>query len=366
MVSKKKSDELEGEEGLNSSVGEIYPDAVVRISKEQYSIFEIKRMIQGIKDIIIDPEFQRNNVWKLDQERELIESILMGIPIPVFYFFEDKKGNKQVVDGRQRLSAMVRFLDNRFSLNNLKMLPGFNGKKFAELDPVYQSKIERYQIFVYLIEPPTPERVKYDIFDRVNRGGTTLNNQEMRNAIYIGKSTALLKNLSESEIFKKATGKGIKAKRMKDQYIILRFFAFYLWKKKRLKSEYKSNIDDFLAEAMQHINGLTEPEILELESVFIDSMEKAYQILGEDAFRFNAHDTKKRPINMPLFEALTYFFASSDFTHLSNDMLKDRLDTLKEEFDKSGNFRSNVGSSSNVDDRFGKVEKLIGDIGCSK
>jgi hypothetical protein len=80
-----------------------------------------------------------------------------------------------------------------------------------------------------MIQPPTPERVKYDIFDRVNRGGTRLNNQEMRNALYGGKVTKLLKELSESDAFLKATERGVSSTRMKDQYIILRTLAFLLW-----------------------------------------------------------------------------------------------------------------------------------------
>jgi len=177
---------LEGEAGLFPCTEEVYPDATVKISRDQYSIFEIRRMLKDTKDLIIAPEFQRNAVWKIEQERELIESVLMGIPIPIIYVFEDEDGKKQVVDGRQRITAIVRYLDNAFALDNLRMLPRFNRKRFKELEPLYQSKLERYQIFLYVIEPPTPERVKYDIFDRVNRGGTRLNNQEMRNALYSG------------------------------------------------------------------------------------------------------------------------------------------------------------------------------------
>jgi len=150
-----------------------------------------------------------------------------------------------VVDGRQRIHAIVRYLDDEYSLDNLKMLPRFNTKRFSDLEPLYQSKIERYQIPVYVIEPPTPERVKYDIFDRVNRGGTPLNNQEMRNALYSGQSTRLLRELSKSVEFQRATGGGIKSKRMRDQYIILRFIAFYLWRKREFDFHYKSNPDDF-------------------------------------------------------------------------------------------------------------------------
>jgi hypothetical protein len=96
---------LEGEESLSPCAEDVYPDATVKISRDQYSIFEIRRMLKDTKELIIDPEFQRNAVWKIEQERELIESVLMGIPIPIIYVFEEKDGKKQVVDGRQRIQA---------------------------------------------------------------------------------------------------------------------------------------------------------------------------------------------------------------------------------------------------------------------
>lgn len=86
------------------------------------------------KELIIDPDFQRHDVWKQRQKSELIESILMGIPIPLMYLFEDKNGKKQVVDGRQRISAILDFLEGKFKLNNLRILKQFNGCCFADLD----------------------------------------------------------------------------------------------------------------------------------------------------------------------------------------------------------------------------------------
>jgi len=77
-------DSLEGEEGLDATAGEVYPDATVKISRNQYSIFEIKHMLKDTKELIIDPDFQRNYVWKIEQERELIESVLMGSPFRLF------------------------------------------------------------------------------------------------------------------------------------------------------------------------------------------------------------------------------------------------------------------------------------------
>lgn len=353
--------DLEAESGFELSDKSIYPNSNVRMSRAQYSAFQIKRMVEVTGQIKLDPEFQRNYVWKTKQKQELIESILMGIPLPVIYFFEDKQGIKQMVDGRQRMTAMIEFLNNRFNLGTLKLLPMFNNKKFSDLEPIYQNKVEDYQISAYVIEPPTPEAVKYDIFDRVNRGGTKLNNQEMRNALYYGNSTILIKSLSESESFRRVTGSSIDSKRMKDRYAILRLIGFYLVRLKKSDVEYKSNIDEFLVLIMQHLNGCDNAEISSIEEVFENAMNMAYKILGNDAFRFDKNNINKRPINMALFEALGYFFMISHNTDRIPD-IKSKLCNLKANFDDSEAFKYAVDSSRNVDFRFSEIENFVRNI----
>lgn len=358
------SDELDMENDLEVETGielskSIYPNTTVRMSRGQFSAFQIKRMVEVLDQIKLDPEFQRNPVWKQKQKQELIESILMGIPLPVIYFFEDNHGKKQMVDGRQRVTALIEFMNNDFSLGTLRLLPMFNGKKFKDLEPIYQNKIEDYQISAYVIEPPTPEAVKYDIFDRVNRGGTKLNNQEMRNALYYGKSTLLIKKLSESDEFKKVTGNSIDSRRMKDRYAILRLIGFYLLRRNKLDAEYKSNIDDFLVLVMQHLNVCQDEKLFELERVFLQAMKNAFNTLGGDAFRFEKNNINKRPVNMALFESLGYFFM---LTHDSlNDVtdISQKLIILKTKFDDSDAFKYAVDSSKNVDYRFTAIESFI-------
>lgn len=365
MSNNKKPLELEGEDSLNPSLRDIYPDAVVKISRDQYSAFEIKRMVEETKELQLDPDFQRNEVWNTSQKRELIESLLMGIPIPVIYVFENEQGIKQLVDGRQRISTIISFMNNKFALNDLDLLSRFNGFKFKDLEPIYQSKLERYQLFVYVIEPPTPEVIKYDIFDRVNRGGTQLNNQEMRNALYYGPSTKLLKELSETQEFKQATGNAIKSKRMRDRYIILRFIAFYLWRQGITPIEYRSNLDDFLAETMRWLNKDSNAELINrLIGVFKQAMNNCYEILGSDAFRFPVNNQNRRPINMALFESLGYFFATANIENISPDQLSTNLKELINEFDSSEQFSGRVDTSSSVEYRFNKIEELRGNLQC--
>lgn len=288
----------------------------------------------------------------------------MGIPLPVIYVFEDENGHKQVVDGRQRISTIISFMKNEFKLDKLKMLPFFNGKKFSTLKPLYQSKIERYQLPVYVIEPPTPERVKYDIFDRVNRGGTQLNNQEMRNALYSGEATKLLQELSEAAVFKQAAGDGIAADRMKDQYVILRFLSFFLLKTGELPFHYKSNIDDLLAETMKCINQMPKEEIKRLQIIFKKAMHTSFQIMGPDAFRFIKKNINRRPINMALFETVAFFFTQVDDECVSADLIREKLDNLKIEFDNSGFFSSRVDSTPSVDYRFETVKRIAMELTC--
>lgn len=369
-------DLLEGE-SYNSSaeVNEVYPNAEVRVTRAQYSTLHIKRLVEDRKELIIDPDFQRGNVWAKKQGAELVESILMGIPIPVMYLFEMRDGKKQVVDGRQRISAILDFLNDKLVLKDLKILPEYNDCKFSDLDAKMQGIFEDSQMYFYIIQPPTPERVKYDIFDRVNRGGTRLTNQEMRNALYRGKSTRLISELSKAEEFFRATGHGISPKRKKDNYVVLRTISFYLLYKKAdvvLKQngeaiEYKSDIDDFLAKMMIFINEKASDELIaDCRTMFLRAMNNSYRIMGEDAYRFAAYEdesgkSRKRPINMPLFEMLAYVFSDDCVTN-NSQITRDAINKFKDTYDYQKMLMSNVDSSTNVSERFSTAKKLLEQI----
>lgn len=153
----------------------------------------------------LTPDFQRGLVWKTKQKSELIESILMGIPLPLIYVKEDEKGVYLIVDGKQRLSTLFSFINNEFALDKLTILKDKNGSRFADLTPLEQNKIEDCSLTLHVIKAPTSDRVTFDLFDRVNRGGTRLNNQEMRNALYQGNATKLINRLAKKEVFVEAT-----------------------------------------------------------------------------------------------------------------------------------------------------------------
>lgn len=349
-----------------SELSEVYPTAV-NVTKDDNSVFELKRQYDR-KRIELSPSYQRESVWSKKQKSELIESILMGIPLPIMYFFQDNQGIKQVVDGKQRLTTLFDFLDNRFSLSELTVMPELKGKKFDDLDGLYQGKIEDYKLSINVIKPPTPDRIKFDIFDRVNRGGTRLNNQEMRNAIYQGEATKLLDRLKDNEDFKNATDNSVRSKVMKDRYMILRFIAFYLWKEKLLTTkngefiDYKSDIDSFLGKTMEFLNFTSSEMIIDIENIFKKAMSNSYNILGSNGFRVSTYysESYKRPVNMALFEVLSYLMTKIDLE--DKEVLLDKITRLINEDEFYESITTPVDSAVKVNKRFDYIDKLIMEI----
>ena len=306
----------------------------VDFSRNNFSIFEIKRIIDS-KEIILDPDFQRkSNIWKLPQKSKLIESILMGIPIPLFYFAENKNGGLSVVDGLQRLFAIKDFMDDKYELKDLFYLQKINGLKFSQLERDDQQRIERYQLQVNVMSSNTPEYIKLNIFQRINSGSTPLNKQEMRHALYQGKSTKLLQELSACDEFNKAVATKLNTVRMKDRYIILRALAFYLWKNNeniksintRIKTDLYNDFDDFLGRYMRIINSMTDEYINELKNIFKESMILLHTIYKKQTFR---RSEEKPVFNMVLFESLFFITAALlNKINIDNNNWKKELDNI--------------------------------------
>ncbi|WP_250285528.1 GmrSD restriction endonuclease domain-containing protein [Frankia sp. CiP1_Cm_nod2] len=157
----------------------------IRVGTKQFSLRNILDLIDD-GDLELAPDFQRNKVWKARQKSRLIESILLQIPLPAFYFAEDTSGMMRVVDGLQRLSAVHSYVRGRqqaFALTDLEYLGSAEKKRFEELAPALRRRINNAQIVVHVIDPTTPPDVKYDIFKRINTGGTPLNAQEIRHCM---------------------------------------------------------------------------------------------------------------------------------------------------------------------------------------
>lgn len=191
----------------------------------------MRRLQQGT--IILNPDFQRNEVWDSERKSQLIESLLLKIPIPMFYVSSDEKSNWTVVDGLQRISTLRDFVLGKqymanpqtnaskkgdgFKLHGLEFWNDLENSTLNSLPTNLQNRILETTFTFTIINPGTPEEVKRNVFKRLNTGGMPLSSQEIRNALYTGKSTALLNTLAGLNVFKLATSGSIHTDRMEDK-----------------------------------------------------------------------------------------------------------------------------------------------------
>lgn len=342
-----------------------YDPDKINIATRQPTIEQLLRRIDE-KALDLAPKFQRQaDIWKDDVKSRLIESILIRIPLPAFYIDATDDDNWLVVDGLQRLSALKKFVtDKKLKLTGLEYLTQLEGKNYEELEPRYRRRILETQPTVYLIEKGTPPEVKYNIFKRINTGGTPLSNQEIRHALNPGNATDFLKKLAESQEFRQVINlTESKRKRMDDREFVLGFLAFKLTSYQDYQD---GDRDTFLSEALFKVNHLTGEELDKIETNFKKAMIAAADIFGEDAFRkLSKKSKRKQPLNKALFESWSVNI--SNLTDEEIEVLKNRRQKLIDKFidytDKDQEFLKSISQAANkVEYRFKTVEKIILEI----
>jgi hypothetical protein len=238
-------------------------------------------------ELTLQPNYQRNYVATDLIASKLIESILLDVPIPVVYLAEEQDGSYSVIDGQQRLTSFLSFLegkfpDNRpFKISGLKVLPELNRKLFIDLDPEHQKKIRSTTIHSIIIKKESNSDIKFEIFERLNTGSTKLNEDEIRNTVYRGKYIDLLAELSENQVFHGLVKKDNFKKRMIYRGMILRFFA--LSEKSYLN--YKSSMKQFSNKELRDNRDLTVSKEKEYKARFEHCLDLVKLVFGEMAFR---------------------------------------------------------------------------------
>ncbi|VAW37521.1 hypothetical protein MNBD_CHLOROFLEXI01-953 [hydrothermal vent metagenome] len=303
IENKSKTEEFEEIEatGENDDVElEDYPLDSFLIRTESRTVFEIIRRMESER-YILNPDFQREFVWDEIKQSRLIESALMRIPLPVFYLAEQPNGKIVVVDGLQRLTTFFRYRNNDFSLRGIHN-KHLIGKRFKDLTPKLQGRLEDTNLTLYLIDANVPERARLDIFERVN-SGEPLSRQQMRNSLYMGLGTIWLRKQAKSEKFLAATTGSLNWKKMRDRELINRFCAFRLLGYKQYREKYKGDMDNFLAATLKYMNGLSSVDLENLEKEFQTSMRNNQLVFGRYAFRRHHNQEERRSvINAALFD----------------------------------------------------------------
>ena len=360
--------ELDGSDtsGEDLEITPPYDPSKIRVETKNTQMDAVIKRIRN-NEINLSPDFQRQaGVWTPKTQSQLIESMLMKIPLPAFYMDATDDSHWLVVDGLQRLTTVKNFVvDKVMALQGLEYLIELNGKKFDEIPRHLQRRIEETDIVIYQIQPGTPDRVKFDIFKRINTGGAPLSAQEIRHALNQGKITPILKELAESVEFKNATDKGVASKRMDDRECVLRFLAFSMTPAETYNAD---RFDQFLNDAMAKANKMEDNELEEIANLFKRTMKLAKSIFGNDAFRKRYdRDHGRYPVNKALFEAWSVNLGkltpeeSRDLISKKDELLIIFMGVMSDsEFEQA--ISQGTGSTKRVRLRFEIIEGIIKEV----
>lgn len=250
--------------------------------------------------IIYIPEYQRDFTWDENRQAKLIESIILGLPIPFIFVAENRYGNWEIVDGSQRIRTLHAFLKNNLKLKNLETLDKINDFTFIDLANTRQAKIKDTALRLIVLSEETTDEVKKDMFERINKGSDLLKPMENRKGSYSGKFTSFIYQIAQANenVRQMIPLGGWSEKRQEREELILRFFG--------LLENYPEGINDvgiakYLDTYLQNKNeNFKEDEIAENTKI-LDAVMAIADRFFPYSFRLNNYSHTKRSV----FEAIS-------------------------------------------------------------
>ncbi|MBK3799172.1 DUF262 domain-containing protein [Azospirillum brasilense] len=356
------TDKIDLEEALDSA------RQTVKTDSYPMSIGEIASMYEE-GEIILRPEYQRYFRWSDEQKTKLIESILIGLPLPSIFVAQDAKGNWEVVDGMQRLSTIFDFmniLDSEATSNEyyrpftnlsdeLFYISAFEGKSWKDFSRRIQLDFRRTKLQLTILLRETDLDAKFELFQRLNSGGTTISGQELRNAIVAGKSGEILnwfERLAEYEPFRKVCGLSERdlSTRM-DVELVLRFMVFLSPALSFLPKA--RSVDVFLTRSLRNILSDDDFNYQHFELLFKKTFDAILDAWGPNALRYKASPGTGK-FSISFFEAVALGIAQNiDKLPVKGD-LKKKIDTVGEQ--KA--FKTASGSGKNAQRRIPELVSL--------
>lgn len=299
-----------------------------RLTQERsdFLLPQVRDFVSQKKWINLRPEYQRRTVWD-DAKRSLfIESLLLNVPIPPIFLYEHDLSRYEVMDGQQRLNAIVDFYENSFALKGLERWVKINGWRYSELPETLKRGLDRRRISATVLlvgsgedaeQLPEKSDIRKLVFDRLNTGGQPLNGQELRNCLYASKFNDLITNkLSADPVFTEIWGipthsenvdkagkpsvelrKNALYRRMLDCELVLRFFTF------RRTSHIKGSVRTMLDRALEENQNVSEQELAQMEQDFKERIRLAKDVFGAKVFRYTDKDGKAQ-LSQPLYDGV--------------------------------------------------------------
>ena len=244
-------------------------------------------------DIVI-PDYQRNFVWSIAQSSLLIESFLLGLPVPQVFFYVDEVNKNQVIDGQQRIMSVVYYLDGYFGsesihgkrqvfrLQGLDDKSPFAKKRFSDLAETHQRKLKSAvlrAINIRQLNPRGETTSVYHIFERLNTGGTPLKPQEIRNCVFRGQLVGILRSLNQDKNWRKIVGKTTYDRHQKDVELVLRVFGMgYFF------DDYNKPMKEFLNRIMSREREGSSTQVKRFKAAFAEAAERIVSSFGERPF----------------------------------------------------------------------------------
>ena len=333
----------------------------IRIEAKVITIDSLIKRITH-KEVDMRPDFQRSNdIWNDKARSRLIESILVRIPLPAFYFDSTNEDQWIVIDGLQRLTTLKQFVvDNNLALQELEYLTEFNGLKHIDLPRKFQRRIEETEITAVLVQKGTPPEVKYNIFKRINTGGEPLTPQEIRHALNQGIATKFLMKIVEDDEFKILQKDN---KRMDTSELVLRVLAYQMFP---LDKALEYNYDDLLIAGLRELNKKSTEELNQMADKIKECLNISSKIFGEFVFRKRGKDqNRKNPLNKALYETWVYnLYSLSDERIKVLVTKKDMVNKKSLNLMKDPRFITSISSGKPhaVRYRIKKIEELISEI----
>jgi hypothetical protein len=308
--------------------------------------------------ISLSPGYQRRFRWSSERQSLLIESFLMNVPVPPVFLNEDEYGEYSIIDGKQRISAIVEFFRGRLKLTGLQVFSDLNGSTFDDVTPKLRRVLEtRPNLRAVIILRQSDPDVKFEVFQRLNTGGVRLNPQEIRNSVCRGPFNDLLLRLSENRVFHQLLGIRRKEtsaiwREMRDVEFVLRYFTFRdSWE--TFTGGIRRHMDEFMSAKRKANDSWLE----KAEADFLSTLGAVKGVFGEHAFqRWQPEKgTWRQQVLASLYDA-QMFACKALNVNGTRDASKDVIKAYKELFKKE-TFRKSIDAATNTPKLF--KERII-------
>lgn len=322
------------------------PKELRKIRTQAYdkSVEDTVRMIEKGR-IFLQPDFQRySQVWDYKTASQLIESVLLNVPIPPIYVAEEDDGSWNIIDGLQRLTSFKNFYEGKFKLRGLDSLKELNKQSYESLNQNAKSILDNGSLRIILITKESHPEMKYDVFMRLNRGSVKLTEQELRNCLYRGSLNDLIKDLRNNTQLLDILNLEKPHKRMDDAELILRYFALSEnFDRENISiSGYKGIMKTFLNAYMDKNKNMCEEQVNDLKEKFNSTLNKVYSIFGKNSFkRIESNGEFYRWINKAIYDFIMLSFENYPLEILINNKEK-ILEALKTCVNENKDFEDSI------------------------